>query len=181
MNEYEYIDKSGKTQKTTASSAEEAIKNAPNIAPNSGVALSQKPSTNLDTTTSTGTKKGVVNSSEPTVTKEKNTSNQIDNLGKGTTDYEKMLREASDNYVRLLQDARIANDERFNQDLQTINTQFNNTEKQLKEGQTKETGTQQANVIRLGGFLGESASGQGVMLSLAKSIVTGKQIGRAHV
>ncbi len=179
MNEYEYIDKSGKTQKTTASSAEEAIKNAPNIASNSGVVLSQKPQTNLDSTTTTnqttsttsktnGTKTGVVNSSEPTVTKEKDTSNTIDKLISGTSDYEKLIRDANDNYVKLLQDAREKNTQNYNEDLKVINDTFASTEKQLKEGQVKETGIQQANVVRLGGFLGESASGQGVMLNLAK-------------
>lgn len=150
-NNYQYIDTTGTTRTFEASSSDEAIKNAPGIGKNSGVmALGAGDTSGITATSGTSRDeeeslgKDIVSYSAPDYnTPSKNT--------KYLDDFEKTLM-------------GIAGSE-----YDSINKRFDELRSKTEGEQAGESGQTSSMLARVGGYLGESGSGTGVMLSLAKS------------
>ena len=111
---------------------------------------------------------GITSSSKTVRTEEGKTKKDLSNLQPTSAD-EGRLREASDNYIAEI-DAQIAaltQSSAVNVD--GINNQFDEARGNTLKAQEKETGATTTSIARLGGYLGASASANGVMLNLAQT------------
>lgn len=111
---------------------------------------------------------GVVSSSAPVVQSENNLKQTIAGFAlpdAGTTD----AQNASANYTKLIDDQIAQLEQRRKDEIASINSSFDITKGQTENAQTRETGAYNVALQRIGGYLGDSASGTGAMLTLAKN------------
>ena len=105
-------------------------------------------------------------SSDPTTDAESSLTSQVTNAINGG-DNNTALTAAHDQAVQALTDYQTTLDEQRQAAIDDINKQYDNTEQQTESDQKSETGTTAAGLLRMGGYLGESGSGTGVLNTLA--------------
>lgn len=110
----------------------------------------------------------IVRSSDAVVQNEKNTTSLVKMLSVPSVG-ETQARQASDNYVKMIEAQMKALEKRRAQEIDTINSKFDETEKAAKKEQEREVGTTNVALMRTGGFLGTQISGVGVLNNLAAS------------
>ena len=120
-------------------------------------------------TSSTSTDNGTspyIGSSDPTRTAENNLTNSINTMG-SNPDYSG-LTSAHNDALKALTDYQTALADRQAAEEADINKQFDLKDQQTKDAQAKETGSTKTGLLRMGGYLGESGSGTGVLNSLGE-------------
>lgn len=163
MADFQYVDIGGKVQTVTANDAASAMKSAPNIANNSGVIAA--PNVLSPTTTTavggaaTGTTSGITSSSGTARTNEAT-------MGKTITDMSAPTYVAPTNNTAYLDSYAKMLESNFGTGNATINTSYDEQTNKLADAQNRENGSTGAQVARLGGYLGNSGSGMGVMANL---------------
>lgn len=131
----------------------------------------QKQAEQLKAKQDTGTQ-SFVSSSAPVVQQEKNTTNDVKNLLATITPSSEgasAAQSASDQYLKLLDDQMKALEDRRTKEIEQINKNFDSAKVGLQDTQKRESGTTSAMLARAGGFLGNSGSGTGVLLTLAQN------------
>ena len=120
---------------------------------------------------------GIVSSSAPVVTQDNQTKTDVGNL-LGTTNVSNPDSQKSDNTALINSSTAIQTqiqsqidmlEQRRKDEVAGINAAFDVAGTDLKGKQANETGSTTAGIARMGGYLGGSGSGTGVMLNLAKS------------
>jgi len=109
---------------------------------------------------------GLISSSESVVQDEQTTTNNVAALST-PNESELRAREASDNYITLLEDQAKQLEERRKAEVAGIKAGFKKKEEDTKEAQRGEVGSTSIALQRIGGFLGGSASHVGALLGLA--------------
>lgn len=113
-----------------------------------------------------------VSSSEPVVQAERAVTTEARNYQNQITPPENGVsaaQAASDAYLKMIDDQVKVLEERRKQAVAGIESQFAGAKQNLEGEQKKETGTTTVALARMGGFLGPSASAQGVLLNLAQT------------
>jgi len=111
-----------------------------------------------------------ISSSEPVVQDEKNITNEVKTMTPlPPEDGVESAQKASDQYLALIDEQVKALEERRKSEIAGIETQFAGAKANLEGEQKRERGTTSVSIARMGGYLGPSASAQGVMLNLAKT------------
>lgn len=131
----------------------------------------QKQALELQRQQATGTN-SFVSSSSPVVQQEKNVTTDVKNLTATITpptDGTSSAQSASDAYMKVLDDQMAALEKRRSDEVARIETQFEGAEAGLKDAQKRETGTTSSMLARAGGYLGNSGSGTGVLITLAQN------------
>lgn len=109
---------------------------------------------------STGLQGSVYSSSAPIVGEERYASGQVAKID--TADAEL----ASKNYLAEIQRQYDALETRRTNDMSSINSSFDNAKVKLGDNQNREKGTFNSTLARIGGYLGDSASGAGALITL---------------
>ena len=107
-----------------------------------------------------------ISSSEAIVTGERDTVDQIRSL-QGPDDRFEPLRIAHEESLALFEKEMEALEKRREAEIEGINKAFAEQKVETKAAQKREKGTFRTGLVRIGGFLGESASGLGAMRNLA--------------
>jgi hypothetical protein len=111
-----------------------------------------------------------VSSSEPVVQEEKNVTTEARSLlPTSPEDGVESAQNASNQYLSLIDEQIKALEERRKAEVAQIESQFTGAKQNLELEQKKERGATSSTIARLGGYLGPSASAQGVMLNLAQT------------
>ncbi len=111
-----------------------------------------------------------VSSSEPVVQQEKAVTAEARNYKSQITPPESGVsaaQAASDAYLKMIDDQVKVLEQRRKDAVANIESQFEGAKTNLAFEQKKETGTTTTSLARMGGFLGPSASAQGVLINLA--------------
>ena len=107
-----------------------------------------------------------ISSTSGVVTAENNLSNLISSLGTPNTS-EQTARDSSQAFTDEIQRQIDAFEERRKSQLEEINKQFDLQRGEVTKAQARETASTGTGIVRVGGYLGESGSGMGVMQNLA--------------
>lgn len=116
-------------------------------------------------TTSDGS---VVSSSSSKRAEERKIKSDLNGL-QPTSAGENKLRSASDNYIKEIDSQIKQLESQRSGDVAGINAQFDETRRQTEDAQVREKGATSVGLARIGGYLGNSASGTGAMLNLAQT------------
>lgn len=119
--------------------------------------FSDQLNTPAPTTTITTPSAPLTVSDDPAAKMEKELQNYVEKQTESIGDSNKRF----DNYLSELEKRR-------DQEVAAIEAQFKEARERTEGAQKGETGSTQAGLLRMGGFLGESGSGTGVMLNLAQ-------------
>lgn len=111
---------------------------------------------------------GVVSSSDPVSTKEKQTKLTVKGLSVPST-AEAQARKASSDYMKTLDDYSKYLQERVEKRTKSIEDDYAGQSSDLKDKQAREYGSFNADLTRVGGYLGTQISGVGALQNLAKT------------
>lgn len=110
----------------------------------------------------------VVSSSSSKRAEERKIKSDLDRL-QPTSASDAKLRKASDAYISEIDKQISQLESQRAGDVAGINAQFDETKRQTEDTQARETGATSVGLARIGGYLGNSASGTGAMLNLAQT------------
>lgn len=114
------------------------------------------------------TSNSYVSSSLPIVNQEKSVTDAIAALSTPSPT-EQAAKDASENYMKVLQQQYDALEARRAKEIETIEKNFEATKRSTEDAQNRETGTTNVAITRVGGYLGTQISGVGVLNNLALS------------
>lgn len=111
------------------------------------------------------TKPVYTGTSAPEIPKETKTKGDLTNLINDNTNYKAQL----DAHNLLIDKQQTYLEQRRANEINTINKQFETTKAGTEKAQVREKGATSVSLARIGGYLGNTASGTGAMLNLAES------------
>lgn len=152
-NQYQYVDTSKNVRTINANSPEEATASAADRAPTSGVAL-YTPTADEDVTSSSGDSRA----------DETKLGTEIKTLS--APEYDAPTKFQNSSYIKDMEDSIRQN---LSLSEKMINADFDEIKATTQAEQKGEVGQTSAMLARVGGYLGNSGSGNGVVLSLAAS------------